>query len=121
MNLVRVHLTASPLWAVFALAEACQGADAGATDVVGDIVGVVLILLAAILIHETWHIQPRTKVAKHGLEATHVTVRFNDWPANCIGHTIGLADWTVEQGNTVVPFQISRIGQDQISVGHHFG
>ena len=121
VNLAFVDVPAPTLQSVFTHAEASKRANTGTTNVVGDVVGVVLVFLAAVLVHETGQVQARAKFTQHRLEAAHIAVGFDHWPADRICHAVRLADRAVEQRDTVVPFQICRVGQHQIGIGHHFG
>jgi len=72
-------------------------AAAGATDVVGDVVSVVLVFLGAVFIDETWQAKPATEVAERGLEAFDVAVGLHHWPADGVGDGVGLADRAIQE------------------------
>ena len=118
VNLVGVR-RAAPMFTSVAT-EPGQRTDTGAANVVGYIVGIILIFLAAIFIHKARQPKPRAKLAKDRLEAAHVTVGFDHRPADRVGHAVRFADRTIEQRDAVVSFQIGRVRQDQVCIGHHF-
>ena len=101
-------------------AKAHQGADAGAAFMVGDVIGIVAIERRAVLGDEVRQAQTPGKVHQHRLKPAHVAVGRRDRPADRIGGMVGLADRPVKQANTVVAFQIGRVRQDQVGIGHHF-
>ncbi len=87
----------------------------------GDVVGVIGIFRAAVVIDKAGQVQPRAQIAEHGLEAAHVAVGVDHGPADRVGHGVRLADRAVEQADAVMPFEIGRVGQDQVGIGHHLG
>ncbi len=62
IQLVRVHVTAPGLITVFT-APACERANARFANVVGDVVAVVSVFLAAVFINETGQVQHRAQLA----------------------------------------------------------
>ena len=120
IQLVRVCVTAARLPARRA-AIAKERAHAGAAHVIGDVVSVVGVFLAAVVVDESRQAQLCAKLAKDRLKAAHVAVRLNHRPADRVGRGIRFANGPVEKRYAVVPFQISGIRQDQVRVGDHFG
>ncbi len=121
VDLALIHVTAPALQTLFACAEPSQRPNSWTANVVSDVVGVILVFLAAVLIHETRQVQHRAKLTKHRLEAADIAVRLDHGPADRIGHTVGLAYRAVQQRDTIVPFQIGCVWQNQIGISHHFG
>ena len=87
---------------------------------VDHVVGIIRVFRAAVLIHEPGQSQTRTQINQHRLEPTHVTIRFNHRPTNGIRGGICLANWTIQQADTIVTFKVCCVRQDQIGIGHHF-
>ena len=98
-----------------------QRAHAGAALVVDDVIGVVLELGAAILVHHAGQAQPRAQIQQHRLKATHIAVRVHHRPADAVPCCTGFRDRPVQQADAIVAFQIGGVGQDQVGVGHHLG
>ena len=119
LQLVGVHFTPAMIGPI--PTEARQRADARAADVVGDVIGVILVFRAAVFVHKAGHAEPRAQIAEHRLEAAHVAVRLHHRPADRVRHRVAFADRAVQQADAVVTLQIGRVGQDQVGVGHHFG
>jgi hypothetical protein len=48
-------------------------------------------------------------------------VGFDHRPADRVGRGVGLGDRAVEEADAVVPFEIGRVGQDEVGIGRHLG
>ena len=95
LNLVRVHITAPALRPVGTFAETSQGANTRTAHVVSDVVGVILILLAAVFVHETGQAKARAQITKHRLEAAHITIGFNHRPADRVSNPVCFTDGAI--------------------------
>ena len=119
LQLVRVGLAAAVLVAVLA-APTGERADAGAAFVVLDVVAVAVPLGIAGLVDKARKLHQVGDLDQHRLEVAHVAVGFDHRPADGVGGGLGLADRPVEQRDAVVAFEIGRVGQDQVRIGHRF-
>ena len=121
LQLIGIGLPLADPVAVLA-APAGQRADAGHALVVDDVVGVVAIPGAAVvLVDEARQAQARAELDEHVLERAHVAVGLDHGVADRVARPVGVADRPVEQADAVVAFQIGRVRQDEIGVGHGLG
>ena len=101
-------------------APAGQHADPRRALVIGDVIGIAArIAGGAVFRDQAGQADPRAQLDQHVLERADIAVRRHDRLADRIGGPVGRADRPVEQADAVPAFEIGRIGQHEVGVGHH--